>query len=298
MSTPAPNSQTSNEQFAKAIHEIVIKKEKKFTKCEKWLANDANINNRFMFPIHMYLNQPTTSNVTYESALSYAVRARRLDLVTFLLRNKADPESRDNADKTPLMHACGNGVANSVSGLKKYFPIIRELLKFKANPNATDKDGRCPMYYTFSTFHKEFLNGQIVAAELIAKLLVNNGFAGEPTNIIKKIGNVILTDGKTEVITAVENILNPLRPAIERNKAYTEGALVGAFDRIFPAEISMHISTFFGGYVGKAEGMKIAATCKNAKYYAEEALIGSEPEGLEGWDELEEDQPKRKCVMQ
>jgi hypothetical protein len=76
-------------------------------------------------------------SLEHETALVYAVRARKVEAVKFLLENKADPNVRSLTGRTTLMLAAMNGDAE----------IIRLLLKHGADRKLTDNDGRTAVTY-------------------------------------------------------------------------------------------------------------------------------------------------------
>lgn len=73
-----------------------------------------------------------------ETPLVYAVRARKIEAVRFLLENGADANARSVTGRTTLMLAAMNGDAE----------IIRLLLKHGADRKLTDNDGRTAVTYT------------------------------------------------------------------------------------------------------------------------------------------------------
>ncbi len=75
-----------------------------------------------------------------ETALIYAVRARQVETVRFLLENKAAPNARSLTGRTALMLAAMNGDAE----------IVRLLLKHGADRMLTDREGRETLEYATS----------------------------------------------------------------------------------------------------------------------------------------------------
>ncbi|PKX92376.1 ankyrin repeat domain-containing protein [Aspergillus novofumigatus IBT 16806] len=104
------------------------------------------------------------------TALSVTIQERMYDIVELLLKKGADPNTREDRNRTPFFWATTRSIGGTMQGIfafrSSYNVMIELLLQAGADPNLTDDEGNSPLALAAAIGNEEFV-----------KLVVESGLA-------------------------------------------------------------------------------------------------------------------------
>ncbi len=180
-----------------------------FEKCDKLLAEGANINARFGKHAMNEIDACSFCGPN-DTPLTHAVKRKHAKLTEYLLQRGADAELQ-NKYNSALMEACGN--YDDAHGSE----IIQLLLKHGANPNAKDFRNNTAMHMIFFHLREWLVDKQRKPAAHAAKLLLDAGFVGDLEEITKR---VCTKDEDEKIVKTFKQICDDVNMAarLETNK--------------------------------------------------------------------------------